>query len=63
VADPMEAVGYGVLQETADELVGFQRHGLRVAVLAVVFPGEADLAVFEPDETAVGDGDAVGVAA
>ena len=63
VADAMEAVRQGVLQEAADELVGRQGHELGLAVLAVVLPGEADLAVGEPDEPAVGDGDPVGVAA
>ncbi len=63
VADAMEAVGHGVLDEAADELVGWQGHELGLTVLAVVFPGEVDLAVGEFDETAVGDGDPVGVAA
>ncbi len=63
MADPVEAAGHGVLQEAADELVGLQSHDLGLAVLAIVFSGEADLAVLEPDQTAVGDGDAVGVAA
>ena len=62
VADPVEAVGHGVLQEAADEFVSGERHHLGLAVLAIVFPGEADLAVVEPDQAAVGDGDAVSVA-
>ena len=57
VADPVEAVGHGVLQEAADELVGWERHDLGVAVLPIVLPGEADLAVVEPDQASVGDGD------
>jgi len=39
-----------------------QRHHLGLAVVAVVLPSEADLAVVEPDQAAVGDGDAMGVA-
>ncbi len=50
-------------QETADELVGIERHQFGLAVLAIVFPGEADLAVKERDQPAVSDGDAMGVAA
>ena len=40
-----------------------QGHDLGLAVLAIVLPGEADLAVGESDQAAVGDGDAMGVAA
>ncbi len=46
-----------------DELVSRKRHDLGLAILPVVFPGEADLAVVEPDQATVGEGDAVGVAA
>ncbi len=63
VADPVEAVGHGVLQEAADELVSRERHDLGFAVLPVVLPGEADLAVVEPGQATIGDGDAVRVAA
>ena len=63
VADPVKAVGHGVLQEAADELVGRKRHDLGLAVLPIVFPGEADLVVVEPDQAAVGNGHAVRVAA
>ena len=59
VSDPVEAVGDGVLKEAADEFVGREPHDLGFAVLAIVLPGEADLAVVEPDQAAVGDGDAV----
>jgi len=62
VSDPVEAVGDGVLKEAADEFVGREPHDLGFAVLAIVLPGEADLAVVEPDQAAVGDGDAVRVA-
>jgi hypothetical protein len=62
VADAVEAVGHGVLQEAADELVSGERHQLGFAVLPIVLPSEADLAVVEPEQTAVGDGDTVGIA-
>ncbi len=45
MADAMEAVRQGVQQEAPDELVGFKRHHLGLAVLAIVLPGKADLAV------------------
>src|SRR5438132_12853174 len=41
VANPMEAVRQGMQQETADELVGIERHHLGLAVVAIVLPGEA----------------------
>ena len=63
VADAVEAVRHGVLKEAADEFVGGQGHDLGFAALAVVLPGEADPAVVEADQAAVGDGDAMGVAA
>jgi hypothetical protein len=63
VANAVEAVRQGVLEEAADELIGLQCHHLGFAIVAVVFPGEADLAVRKPDQATVGDGDAVGVAA
>jgi len=62
VADSVEPVGHGVLQEATNEFVGRERHDFGLAVLAVVFPGEANLVVLKPDQAAVGDGDAVGVA-
>ena len=61
--DAVEAVWEGVEQEAADELIGAQGHELGLTILTIVFPGEADLAVFEADQAAVGNGDAVSVAA
>jgi len=62
VADPVETVRHSVLQEAADECVGRERHDFGFAVLAIVLPGETDLAIVEPNQAAVGDGDAVRVA-
>ena len=50
VADAMKTAGHGVLQEPTDELVGGERHHLGFAVLTIVLPGEADLAIVEPDQ-------------
>jgi len=63
VADAMEAIGQRVKQEAADKLVGFELHDLCRAVLAVVLPGEGDMILVEGDEPAVGDCDAMGIAA
>jgi len=62
VADAMEAVGEGMQQEAADELVDLQGHDLGLVVMAIIFPAEGDLIVVDIDEAAVGDGDAMGVA-
>ena len=63
VTNAMEAVGQGVEQEAPDELVGVQTHGLYGAVVAIVLPGEPDMVVVAGLDAAVGDGDAMGVAA
>ena len=63
VADAMEAVRQAVQKKAADELIGAKRHCPGHAVVSIVLPGEADLAVGERDQSAVGDGDAMGVAA
>ncbi len=41
VADAMEAVGQAMEQETADELMGVERHHLCLVVLTVIAPQEA----------------------
>jgi hypothetical protein len=63
VADAVETVGQHMKQEAANELVGLELHDLCRAVLAIVFPREGDMIVVECDEPAVGDRDAMGVAA
>ncbi len=62
MSNAMKPAGHGVLQAAADELVSGERHHLGFAGLTIVLPGEADLAIVEPDQTAVGDGDTMGVA-
>lgn len=59
----MEASRHDMLQEAADELVSGARHDLGFAVLPIVLPGEPDLAIVEAEQTAVGDSNAVRVAA
>jgi len=63
IADVLEARWQGVLQEAADELLGGDGHHLGFAAVAVIFPLEGDLAVFQDEQAAVGNGDAVSVAA
>ena len=45
VADAMEAVGQRVQEEAADELVGVERHDLRLAAVAIISPAERDAIV------------------
>jgi hypothetical protein len=63
VADAMEAVRQSVQQKAADELVGIECHHFGLAVRTEVFPGKADLPIGEREQPAIGDGDAMGVAA
>jgi hypothetical protein len=63
VSNAMEAVGQGVEQEAPDELVRLQTHGLYGAVVAIILPGEPGMFVVAGLDAAVGDGDAMGVAA
>jgi hypothetical protein len=63
VTDAMETIRQGVKQKAPDEFVGGKRHYLGFAVVAVVVPAEADLPIGKRDQPAVGDGDAMGVAA
>src|SRR5882757_981970 len=64
MADAMKPAGQHVDEETADELVGGERHHFGPLLLLgpVVFPFECDPEISERDEAAVADGDAVGIA-
>ena len=55
--------GSACKQEAADELVGRQRHDLVLVVVPVVAPAEADPAAGKRNEPAIGDRDAMGIAA
>ena len=59
----MEAVRQNVKQKAADELVGAKGHHLLLVVVAIILPAEADPALGKTDQAAVGDGDAMGIAA
>ncbi len=56
VPDAMEAGWQDMEQEAPHEFAGVERHHLVAALVAVVLPAEADLAVGEIEEPAVGDG-------
>ncbi len=64
VADAMKSPWQDVQQEAAHELVGRQCHGLvpRAPRQPIVLPAEGHAMLVVGDETAVGDGNAVGVA-
>lgn len=63
MSDAVEPVRNRVLQEPPHELVGGQFHHLGLAVTAVVLPGETDLTISELGQSAIGNSDAMGVAA
>jgi hypothetical protein len=52
-----------VEEEAANELVDSERHCLGFVAGAVVLLPETDMAVFAGEETTIGDGDAMGIAA
>jgi len=60
----MEALRQHVHQEAADELVRRQRHGFPAAGTfdAIVLPAKGHATIIGGDESAVRDGDAMGVA-
>ena len=64
VTDAVEALWQHMHQKAADELVGIERHHpVSLATFeAVILPFESDAFVIERDQTAVGDGDAMGIA-
>jgi hypothetical protein len=63
VADAAEAMGQDMQQEPADELAGIERHRFALVAGAVVLPAEADAPILAREQTAVGEGDPVRVAA
>ena len=62
VADAHEAAWQQVEQEAAQELVDRQSQEPLLVGVRGVSPAEGDVALLEGDESAVGDGDAMGVA-
>lgn len=63
VADADEAAGEQMQQEAAQELLGGQGHESFPVAVSGVAPAEGDVAVFECDESGVGDGHAMGISA
>ena len=63
VANALEAVGQDMKQEAADEFVPGQGHGFLLAAVAIVLVAELHLAVFDGEQTIIGDGYAMGIAA
>lgn len=65
VADALEARWQDVKKKTADEFAGVNRHdfGVLSVFVFVVLPLESDLAIFVGEQSLVGYGDAVRVAA
>jgi hypothetical protein len=60
--DAMEPVGQGVKQKAPDELEDREGHHLRLAVVTIVLPAEADAAIGHADQARIGDRDAMRVA-
>ena len=63
VTNADEAFGEQVQQEAAQELIQRQGHQFLLIVVSRVAPAKGNLAIGKRDESMVGDGDAVGVAA
>src|SRR6478735_11204955 len=63
MTNAVKAVRNGVKQETADELVGIERHYLLPATVAIILPTEGDAIAVHADEAGIGDGNAMGIAA
>ena len=61
--DPLQAARKHMQQEAANELLLLQAHHLQARIVAVILPIEADLAILEVDQTMIGDGDPVRIAA
>ena len=62
MSNAMEAVRYGVQQETADELMRIECHQLPDSPGSVILPSKGDAITVHADEAGIGDGDAMGVA-
>src|SRR5215213_1191489 len=62
MTNAVKAVRNGVKQETADELVGIERHYLLPAARSIILPSECDAIAVDADEAGIGDGNAMGIA-
>ncbi len=64
MADAAKPLGQHMLEEAANELINGERHGLEplMPVLLIVLVSECHASFISTDQTAVGDGDAMGIA-
>jgi hypothetical protein len=63
VADAYEAAGEKMQQKAPQELIDGQRHQLPFVSVNGVAPAEGDVAVFQGNQSVVGDGDTMSVGA
>ena len=63
VTDAPKTLGQNVQEKAAHELVGVERHRLGFAAGAIIFPSKPHCAIVAIEESAIGDGDAMRVAA
>ena len=63
VADAVEPAREDMKQESPDEFLGREGHGLLLIVVAIVSPVEFHMTTFDIDDPMIGDGDPVRVAA
>jgi hypothetical protein len=63
MADADEATGQDVEQKPAEEGGGLERGESRGVPVGAILPPEGDVVVLQRDETIVGEGDPIGIAA
>jgi hypothetical protein len=63
MTDAMEAVRENVQQKPPDELARVERHHFALVVMSIILPQEAHSTVGHVNETAVGDGNSMSIAA
>ena len=63
VTDAHEAIGQDVKQKAADEFFGIEGHRFQPVFISSVPVAKTDLAVFDGEDTVIGERHAVGVAA
>jgi hypothetical protein len=63
VANTLESIGQSVQEKASDEFLGGKGHGFLLALVPVIFPLEAYLAIGDIQQAMVRDRHAVGIAA
>ena len=63
VPDADEALREHVEEESTDELVGGNRHHALFVAVSVIPPTERDVVAVEGEQSMIGDGDTMGIAA